>query len=205
MRLTKELKLSVGVEILILRILDKILNLHRVGDNGEEIIEPRELPLNFQYKLNCNKILLENDYNKFDQARIRLLMKYGIANKDFVEVDPNKLEAYQAELNKLLDTETLHYVVKLSAEDFEDLSKDVRTALSTEEFKILLDYLVEDVDLQKAYSKDIHFNLVTPKTNTTINEVKPEVKSEVKPKTKRIKANTKKTSPKSTKRTSEFN
>jgi hypothetical protein len=163
-KLTEELKLSMGVEILILGILDKILNIHKVGSNGEDIVEPRELPLSLQYKLNCNKILLENDYNKFDEARIRLLMKYGIANKDIVSVDPNKLAEYQEELNKLLDTETIHYVTKLSSEDFEDLSKDIRTAVSTEEFKVLLDYLVEDTDLQAAYAKSIHFNLTAPKT-----------------------------------------
>lgn len=171
MKLTEELKLSMGVEILILGILDKILNIHKVGSNGEGIVEPRELPLSLQYKLNCNKILLENDYNKFDEARIRLLMKYGIANKDIVSVDPSKLAEYQEELNKLLDTETIHYVTKLSSEDFEDLSKDIRTSISTEEFKVLLDYLVEDTDLQAAYAKSIHFNLTAPKTEEPQEEI----------------------------------
>lgn len=178
MKLTEELKISMGVEILILGILDKILNIHKVGPKGEDIVEPRELPLSLQYKLNCNKILLENDYNKFDEARIRLLMKYGIVNKDMISVEPSKLAEYQDELNKLLDTETIHYVTKLSSEDFEDLSKDIRTSISTEEFKILLDYLVEDTDLQAAYGKSIHFNLIVPKSE----ELKVEVKT-TKPKT----------------------
>lgn len=184
MKLTEELKISMGVEILILGILDKILNIHKVGPKGEDIVEPRELPLSLQYKLNCNKILLENDYNKFDEARIRLLMKYGIVNKDMISVEPSKLAEYQDELNKLLDTETIHYVTKLSSEDFEDLSKDIRTSISTEEFKILLDYLVEDIDLQAAYGKSIHFNLIVPKSEepTKSEELKVEVKT-TKPKT----------------------
>lgn len=151
--------------LLFAEIIDTMLYYSAVDENGNSIKKPRDISFTFRYRLYLNTSFLEPYVKAFNEARTKLVLKYGEANGDVVSIQKDKFEDFTAEIQNLLNEEVTLNVDKFEPSEFKSL-KDVLD-ISEDAFKAFYCYLVEDEPYIKALETEVHFTSVKlSKTST---------------------------------------
>lgn len=201
--------MTVGVAIVLNEVSRMLLYKQTKNENGQPVLIDREIPFRLKYRLNKNRMMLETDVRRFNQARMIALAKYGETAPDgenVVITDPVKKEAFQKEVSDLIDSQVIHPLNLLDVADL-DLVKDTDMPISPEAMTIFTAYMVDDPDLKKDIELNVKFSeynspvqeetVKTEETKpveepkTVVEEVKI-VKEEVKPTPKKKTTTTKK-------------
>ena len=152
--------LSLGVAIILSEICEQLLVKSTRKEDGTISREDRALPFRLRYRLTRNKLAFDKDVEFFNKQRMILLAQYGELTEDGVNVvikDPQKMEAYRAQVQALFDTEVTHNIIKLEDEDVDQV-KDIDINLSSDALSIFIGYMTNDTALLEDLSKEITIN-----------------------------------------------
>lgn len=191
-----DVEMTLTVSLLLDEMVNALLNKVEQNENGEETSEPRNIPFRLKYRLTRNKATLDKDYRAFQQKQLMLLAKYGELTSDgehFEIKDPEKLELYKGNMEAALSTIVTHSVVKLEAEDLENLLAADDLQFTESMLKLLMGYLVEDEAFLKDITTEINWKTYQPKTDPmmvaeTVTALNEAAKAEETPKPKKTKS-----------------
>lgn len=166
---------SVQMTLTVSLILDELVNkllTKTVIRDGKEVEVERIMPFRLKYRLSRNKATLDKDYKAYQQKQLMYLARYGELTADgthFEIRDPEKLEFYKRDMEAALSTVLDHTVVKVDAEDLENLKDDAGlNDLPEHLMHILQAYLVEDDEFLDDITSEIRWNTYQPKEPTPI-------------------------------------
>jgi len=81
-----------------------------------------KLPVKLAYRIQRNLRKINNELQDFEEARLELVRKYGKQNeKGFMEVVPENMEAFNADLKTLLDEEVDVDIQSIPIQDLADV------------------------------------------------------------------------------------
>ena len=126
--------MTLSASIVLYKALVKIL----LDENGNE----RDLPFNIKYKLLRSKSMLEKDAILYDNARIKLIEKFGITPETQLTEEVQK--EFFEEIKKVLIAEVDHDFKKLSVDEVGLI--DIR-GISNDETELFMVLLVDDPEL----------------------------------------------------------
>lgn len=160
-----EVEMTLTVSLLLDEMVNTLLNKVEKNEAGEDVVRPRSLPFRLKYRLTRNKATLDKDYKAYQQKQLMLLARFGELTADgehFEIKDPGKLELYKGNMEAALSTVVKHSVIKLEAEDLENLLEDEDINFSEGMLKILMGYLIDDQAFLDDISADIHWKTYQP-------------------------------------------
>ena len=160
-----EVEMTLTVSLLLDEMVNTLLNKVEKNEAGEDIVRPRSLPFRLKYRLTRNKATLDKDYKAYQQKQLMLMARFGELTADgehFEIKDPEKLELYKGNMEAALSTVVKHSVIKLEAEDLENLLEDEDINFSEGMLKVLMCYLINDQAFLDDISADIHWKTYQP-------------------------------------------
>lgn len=178
--MSEQIKMPLSVSLLLSEMINRLLQEVVKNEDGTTTVTKRNIPFSLEYRLTRNKTSLERDIQRFDNARLVALAKYGEPTPDGKSVmisDPVKSELFKKEMEAILDTEITHSVVKVDPKDFDSITEDL--GFSTDALKVLTLYLVDDADLIEDLGMQVNFKTYEPteEEKKLLNEKKTDVDS----------------------------